>query len=214
MKKKSHAWHALDRFLHEVGIPSEMLTDGAQELVAAEWGRTCRKHKIYQVTTEPHSPWQNPAEKNGGLVKRKVKHLMQSTNTPIVCWDYCWEYASAIRSHVAVNNMLLDDVTPYQKVHGHTPNVTEYTMFKWYQWVWYHDPPSPDKVRIGRWLGPAHNIGQGYCHHILTDKGKVASRSTVTAVTSAELATLETQERMTLFKKNMEELIGNFPSPH
>jgi hypothetical protein len=210
IKKKEHAWHALDRFLHEVGVPSEMLTDEAVELVRAEWARTCRKHKIYQVTTEPHSPWQNPAEKNGGLVKQKVKQLMQSTNTPVVCWDYCWEYSAAIRSHVAVNNVLLDDVTPFQKVHGYTLNVTEYTMFKWYQWVWFHDPNAPDSVRLGRWLGPAHNIGQGYCHHILSDKGKVVSRSTVTPVTPAEKATSETQERMSLYTKAVEELIGNF----
>jgi len=55
----------------------------------AKWGKTCRKHHIYQVTTEPHSPWQNPAEKNGGLIKRKVKHLMKERNTPVVLWDYC-----------------------------------------------------------------------------------------------------------------------------
>ncbi len=210
MKSKEHAHHALDRFLHEVGVPSEMLTDGAKELVVAEWGKTCQRHKIYQVTTEPHSPWQNPAEKNGGLVKRKVKHLMQSTNTPIVCWDYCWEYASAIRSHVAVNNVLLDDVTPYEKVHGYTPDVSEYTMFKWYDWVWFHDPDSPEKMSLGRWLGPAHNIGQGLAHYVLADTGKVRCRSTVKEVSKSERNTAEFQERAKLYAQSVDGLIGNF----
>ena len=96
MKNKSDAHHTLSRFIHEVGIPSELLTDGALELNMSDWGKICSKHHIYQVTTEPHSPWQNPAEKNGGLIKQKVKHLMKQTNTPGVLWDYCWEYASAI----------------------------------------------------------------------------------------------------------------------
>ena len=72
LKAKSHAHHALDRFLHEVGIPTEMLTDGAKELTISEWGKTCHKHKIRQITTESHTPRQNPAELAGGIIKRKV----------------------------------------------------------------------------------------------------------------------------------------------
>lgn len=56
IKSKSHAHHALDRFLHEVGIPSELLTDGAKELTQAEWGKSCKRHNIKQITTEPHTP--------------------------------------------------------------------------------------------------------------------------------------------------------------
>ena len=210
LKKKEHAHHALDRFLHEVGVPREILTDGAKELIMAEWGKTCRKHGIYQVNTEPHSPWQNIAEKNGGLIKRKVKHLMQTTNTPVVLWDYCWEYAAAIRSHVAVDNILLDDVTPYEKVHGYSPNITEYTVFKWYDWIEYDDPTSPDASRIGRWLGPAHNVGQGYAHYVLSSDAKVVTRSTVKRLKPEELASPAIRERMDIYSKNVNELIGNF----
>ena len=59
MKHKSDAHHALDTFIHEVGIPEEMLTDNAKELHLGEWGKTCRRRRIRQLTTEPHSPWQN-----------------------------------------------------------------------------------------------------------------------------------------------------------
>ena len=210
IKKKSDAYHALDRFLHEVGVPHEMLTDGALELTMAEWGKTCRKHKIYQVTTEPHSPWQNPAEKNGGLIKTKVRHLMSRTNTPVVLWDYCWEYVTAIRSFVAVDNVYLDDVTPFQKVHGYTPNVSEYTTFHWFDWVEYLDPSFPGKTRLGRWLGPSHNIGQGHCSHILSSDGRVVSRSTVIPISPARVATPEIAERMSLHTKNVESVIGDF----
>ena len=39
MKLKSHAHNALDHFLHEVGIPVEMLADGALELTKSDWGK-------------------------------------------------------------------------------------------------------------------------------------------------------------------------------
>ena len=77
IEQKEDAHHALDRFLHEVGVPSEMTTDGAKELTLAQWGKTCRKHRIYKLTTEPHSAWQNHTDENGGLIKLKVKHLIK-----------------------------------------------------------------------------------------------------------------------------------------
>jgi hypothetical protein len=67
MKSKDHAHHALDHFLHEVGIPKDMMTDGAKELVQADWGKKCHCHNIFQKTTEPYSPWQNHAELAGGI---------------------------------------------------------------------------------------------------------------------------------------------------
>mmetsp|Transcript_10258 Transcript_10258/g.14493 ORF Transcript_10258/g.14493 Transcript_10258/m.14493 type:complete len:310 (+) Transcript_10258:634-1563(+) len=90
IKLKLHANHALDRFIHEVGVPVEMLTDGALELHKVEWGKICQKHEIFQTTTEPHSPWQNPSELSGGIIKRKVRQLMCSTNSPVRLCNYCW----------------------------------------------------------------------------------------------------------------------------
>ena len=38
LKSKSEAHHALDSFIHDVGIPKEMLTDNDKELHLSEWG--------------------------------------------------------------------------------------------------------------------------------------------------------------------------------
>ena len=150
IKTKSHAHFTLDRLLHEVGIPSELLTDGAKELTQSEWGKSCRRHKIRQLTTEPHTPRQNPAEFAGGMIKRKVRHLMRRTSTPVRLWDYCWVYAAELRSLTCTENMYLDGKIPYGKVHGYSPDISEYLTFEWYAWVWYHDPNTPEKSKIGR----------------------------------------------------------------
>ena len=210
MKKKSDSHHTLHRFVHEVGIPVEMLTDGALELTKSEWGKICMKHNIHQHTTEPHTPWQNPAENMGGRIRRKVKSIMRKTNTPVRLWDYCWEYTAALTSLTASDNVRLDGVTPYEHIHGSTPNITEYIYFKWFQWVWYHDPVDPNTQLLGRWLGPAADTGQGLAHHILSFKSKVKTRSTVTALTEMELKTNEVKTRMSDYTKNIEALIGNY----
>jgi len=51
IKLKSHAYHSLDRFIHEVGVPTELLTVGTKELTQSEWSKICQRHLIYQVCT-------------------------------------------------------------------------------------------------------------------------------------------------------------------
>ena len=144
MKEKAHVHHALDRFLHEVGIPSEMMTDGARELTLFEWGKICVRHKIKQSRTEAHSTWQNPAELGGGVAKRKVRHLMKSKACPVVLWDYCWTLVCHRRCMTVSNNLHLEGETQFIKVHGYTPDISEYLTCQWCDWVWFHEPMDPE----------------------------------------------------------------------
>jgi hypothetical protein len=210
MKHKSDAHHTLSRFLHEVGIPSELLTDGAKELTIADWGKLCSKHNIYQITTEPHSPWQNHAEGSGRNIKNKVKRTMRKTNTPVRLWDYCWEYEAGIQIRTASANPKYDSLTPYDKIHHYTPNITEYLYFKWYDWVWYVNEQDPSTKILGRWLGPAQSVGQGNAYHILSFQAKVKTRSSVMALSASDLADVNVQRRMEDFTTNVELKIGNY----
>ena len=58
---KSSANAVLDQLLHHIGVPNEMLMDGALELNFSDWGRTYLCHSIIQNTAEPHTPKINPA---------------------------------------------------------------------------------------------------------------------------------------------------------
>ena len=85
---------------------------------------------------------------------------MRSCATPVVLWDYCWGYVSELRSLTATDNIFNDQVTAFLKVHGYSLDISELLVFKWFDWVWYHDPNHIDKKQLGRWLGSAHNIGK------------------------------------------------------
>ena len=109
------------------------------------------------ITTEPYSPWQNPAELSGGIMKRRCKDIMRATNTPVVLWDYCLEYLAEVRNMTVGNKVALSDRTPFEHIHNFTPDISELLEFSWYQWVWYYD--ALEKIsHLGRWLGPAHNV--------------------------------------------------------
>lgn len=74
---------------------------------------------------------------------------MKKTSTPIRICDYCWCYASDLRSFTVSWHIYLDDVTPFEKVHGYNPNIAEFLSFKWFDWVWYHEPRSPERAELG-----------------------------------------------------------------
>jgi hypothetical protein len=46
-----------------------------------------------------------------------------------------------------------------------TTDISHLCEFAWYDWIWYLDPVDfpEDKRNLGRWLGPAHDIGDAMC---------------------------------------------------
>ena len=210
LDSKSQAHQALHKFLLEVGIPHSLLTDGALELKKSEWGRLCRKHKIVQKTTEPDCPWQNFAEPNGGAIKRAVRHLLRTTNSPVRLWDYCWEYYCYIKRFTVTSNIHLENKTPYEKIHGRMPNITEFIQYRWFEWVWYADLQNPDDEILGRWLGPAENAGFGHTSNILTNKGRIVTRSSLRPMKEGELDNPDVKRRCSDYTREMESFIGNY----
>ena len=209
MKTESQASDALNTFLHEVGVPVELHTDGAKTMTEGEWSKTCRKHKIHMTRTEPYSPWQNPAELAGGIIKRRCKDIMRKTNTPVVLWDYCMEHIVELRNMTSSDRVVLLDKTPFELIHNYTPDISELIEFGWYDWVWYWDPLDKDS-KVGRWLGPAHNTGQGLAFYILTSNGEVVTRSTVSNIDKTEFDTMEMKIRRDKFTQSVNEKIGDY----
>ena len=209
MANRYEAPDTLHRFIDEVGVPSELLTDGAPELLYAGWKKLCQRYRIKQISTEPNSPWQNPAELSGGIIKRIVRRTMKNVNAPIRLWDYCWEYSSSVRNMTSTDHYLLDDVTPFQKIYEYSPDISEYVQYKWFDWIWFLDIHNPMRESLGRWLGPAQDCGEGFTSHILTKNGKVIVRSTTRQLTSDEIESAEVQQTKLEFTKEMESRIGN-----
>jgi len=103
MKSKADAHHALMHFIHEVGAPKDLLTDGAQEEMRGEWGCIVKQYHIHQRTTEPKSSWQNRAEPKIHELKNLTCRALRSSNFPNLYWCYALEWASRVRSHTALD---------------------------------------------------------------------------------------------------------------
>jgi hypothetical protein len=73
---------------------------------------------------------------------------------------------------------------------GSTADVSHIAEFGWYDWVMYRDntPSYPDdKLILGRYLGPATDIGSALTTKILQPNGQFVCRSTLRHLTDEEL---------------------------
>ena len=115
---------------------------------------------------------------------------MVDTGAPEVLWDYCLEWCAHVRSHLALNIRQLDGQTPAIKMTGDTSDISHLAEFGWYNWVWYMDVEgkpgqeatgqrSMGRKRLGRYLGPSHNVGGAMCGVVLTERGERLHRTSI-----------------------------------
>ena len=102
-----------------------------------------------------------------------------------------------------------NNATPSKKIHGYTPNTSEYLQHNWFVWVYFNESDDPEIQQLGRWLGPAHLVSQVMAFHVHTNKSKLVTRSTVNSLEPKDLENEEVKIRQADFMKSMEAIIGN-----
>jgi hypothetical protein len=122
---------------------------------------------------------------------------MEGTNAPRLLWDFCAAYVADLRSMTVTDLYSLQGHTPWEIVTGHTPDISEYTTFAWYNPVWYYEPMASfpeERKLLAQWLGVAHRVGQAMCYYLLLADGMVIARSTVQPILREDLNTSTVQE--------------------
>jgi len=132
MKLKSKAPNALILFMQDIGIPSDLHSDNAKELVEGHMGELLCKFWIKGSQSEPYSPWQARAELCIREVKKAVKHALAKNNAPK-------HHQCELQNLIAHRHFKLQGRTPYEVVTGRTQDISEYLDFHWYQVIWYLD---------------------------------------------------------------------------
>ena len=212
LKKESLAVDALNEVIRTVGVPKELISDGARAELHGQFAKVVNEYRIKQRVTEPYSGWQNRAEAAIREIKRGVRKAMQRARSPKRLWDYCGEWVSAIRRLTAHDIPSLHDRVPCEVIEGNTLDISEYSQFDWYQYVWYHDPAvqfPEDRRKLGRWIGAAHDVGSPMTFWVLPASCRVIARSTVSSLSEDELADPIIKTRMVELDLAIAEKIGN-----
>ena len=190
MEKKSEAPDTLRDLLKEVGAPAKLILDNSKEQTEGDFRRIARDAGIRIVRIEPYSPWSNRAELAIGELKKAVRRRMARTNTPEVLWSDCVVFEAEIQCHTARRTRLLNGQTPQTLVHPETPDISRIAEFGWYDWIWWHNHAAQfpiQKKTLGRYLGPTKDIGPVMTAKILKINGRIAFRSSFTAVSKVEM---------------------------
>ena len=133
----------------------------------------------------------------GLVVKVKIRELkrgstrkMLKRNVPKKLWDHCLDLESRICSATTLPHFDLDHQTPEEKMLGMSSDISDICEFEFYEWVMFNDSQStfPEtKFHVGRWLGPAVDVGSALTYKILRSNSQVVPLSTIRQLTLDEL---------------------------
>ena len=212
LKAEADIGDALNEVVRTIGVPKELVSDGAKAETQGRFAAVANEYRIKQRITEPYSGWQNRAEAAIREIKKGIKRAMLRARSPKRLWDYCGEWVAAVRRLTAHDIPALQGRVPTELIEGNTPDISEFAQFDWYQLVWYIDPAVrfPDDTRkLGRWIGVAHDVGSPMTFWVLPQSCKVLARSTVTAVTEDELSDPIIQGRIAELDLSIKSKIGD-----
>ena len=78
LKSEDQNVYALQDYTRTIGAPTVMKTDNAKSELGPTWVKHLREICTATETTEPHHPWQNPAERKIGALGVMVRNVMRA----------------------------------------------------------------------------------------------------------------------------------------
>ena len=158
-----------------------------------------RKHVIDIHLTEPDFLNQSKVEGVIWELRKRWFQVMLKQRVPNRLWDYGIRWVCEIMQCTASNSGHLQGRTLLEQLTGDTPNISEYLDFSLYDWCWYNNNTSLGGTKLGRWLGVSHHVGSLMSHWVLTLKGHVIFRMTVSRVTNLEKQQIDVKHRLAEF---------------
>ena len=122
---------------------------------------------IPQWSSEPHSQWQNPAERHIQYVKQVANTVMDMTNAPSETWLHCLIYVCFVLNHLYDASI---GAVPLTALNGVSVDISVLLRFTFWERVYYAeiDPgfPSDSREAIGYILGISEHVGNAMCYMI------------------------------------------------
>ena len=212
MMLRKDAGKSLIKFTDNVGIPDLLLTDSVTKFTSkgTEFVKEAWCMHIHLHTTKQGQKNQNHAAKREiGMLTKHWKLHMAMKNMPKHLWGFGLVYKAKIMSRMACGS---DNHTGYEEVKGQMPNISEWLDFEFYDLVWWLDHPMKHDVtdyvhRLAWWLGISHCIGSDLCYWLITDTGKIISKSSVEHVMCNNYLNEDKKQQINNFKQKLSDLL-------
>ena len=181
-----------------------LISDGGSHLVSEKVKQILRQLIIKDWQSEPYHQNQNFAERRYRDFKARVKLIMDATRATAEEWLLVFLYIAHILNRTAVKS--IGNKTPYEKLTGEVPDVSEILAMPYRQLVSYTEKdesyPQKSNERIGFFVGFNENVGHQMTFRVLDIKtGMIKNRS--------RIRTLEGVPNMRAIQPETEEEIEN-----
>mmetsp|Transcript_1849 Transcript_1849/g.3782 ORF Transcript_1849/g.3782 Transcript_1849/m.3782 type:complete len:225 (-) Transcript_1849:2857-3531(-) len=176
LKGKGLLPFALKDFFKHVGVPPQIICDGAREQVKGGDRRLCQLSSCLIWELEKDTPWSNRAELFIGILKSMVQKYLHHSHWPMVLCDFCCEYCVRILNLTIKSQPILHGMVPQTMMTGQPTGILDICVFGWYEWCYFQDTshPFPQQVELlGRVLGPAKSAGNAMSQWVMNDKGNI-----------------------------------------
>jgi hypothetical protein len=212
MTQKGEAHETLSLLFHRDGVPPTMIFECSEEQAMGKFKRKLREADCHSQQTEPYSLWQQAAEGCIHELKRGTSRKMIKTGSPKTLWDHSIELEALVCSLTSNDIYMTHGEVPETKMAGSTADISHIlSKFGWYDWVMFRDniPTYPDdKLILGRYLGPATDVGSALTAKILKSNGQFVCRSTLRHLTNDKLQCRVHTEMRTAFDRGILDTLG------
>ena len=216
MKLKSDAHDSLSLLFQRDGVPPKMIMDGSKEQTLGRFKKKCQDADCRIKQTEPYSPWQNAAESAIRELQKAARQKMVRAGAPKPFWMDAIKLEAYVHSNTAHDIFILQGEVPETVMSGETSDISQFCEFAFYDWIMFRDQPvafPDDNPVLGRYLGPAIDVGPALTAKILKANGEVVYRSTYRALTDVELANAAHVCRRIEFDLNILDKFGPETTP-
>ena len=106
-----------------------------------------------------------------------------------------------------------DNRTGYEEVTGQTPDISEWLDFEFYDLVWWLDRPNKpeftENTRLAWWLGVSHQVGSDLSYWLITESGKIISKTSVEHITRDDYLEVEIKAEIDWFNRCIKESLDD-----
>ena len=182
IRSKGNIPETMEDFIRTYFCPRRFRSDYNKPSLGQKALQVLRHYCVGAWYSEPYHQHQNKAENKMHIVKRHMKNTMNRYSVPGNCWLLVLLFVVGLLNVLASSDGRRPP--PLQRVYGQQVDVSAYMTYHFWELVYYteDDEPFPSKSeeKLGRWLGPAENVGDFLTYKILSlDTMQVLFRSRV-----------------------------------
>ena len=163
MNRENQFVQTLFDVIRHRGAMDTLISDSARVEISQKVKDVLRHFCIKDWQSEPHHQHQNFAERRIQILKRNTNRVLNISGAPPSFWLFCMKYVLFIMNRMALKS--INWRTPYEMLHGSTPDISMIMRFKFWDLVYFNtDPaqytfPSTSNETLARFVGFSESVG-------------------------------------------------------